>query len=148
MADRLDHNNPYLGWFHLIVENILEHSVEFARFNPFEEAPGELVAVSAWGNVFEEIPTDHILRFIAGALMGQGEMCLAGGEPRRADEVLRSIGIKPFEPGGKDALALVNGTSAMTGIAGLNGTGAERALRWSTLLCAGHAEVLDGRLEA
>lgn len=88
------------------------------------------------------------LAHIAGALMGQGEMCLGGGEPRRADEVLQSIGIKPFEPGGKDALALVNGTSAMTGIAGLNGTGADRALRWSTLLCAGHAEVLDGRLEA
>jgi tyrosine ammonia-lyase len=88
------------------------------------------------------------LAHIAGALMGQGEMCLGGTEPRRADEVLQSIGIKPFEPGGKDALALVNGTSAMTGIAGLNGTGADRALRWSTLLCAGHAEVLDGRLEA
>lgn len=88
------------------------------------------------------------LAHIAGAMMGQGEMCLAGGEPGRAAEVLQSIGIKPFEPGGKDALALVNGTSAMTGIAGLNGTGAERALRWSTLLCAGHAEVLDGRLEA
>lgn len=88
------------------------------------------------------------LAHIAGALMGQGEMWLNSGEVRRADEVLRRIGIKPFEPGGKDALALVNGTSAMTGIAGLNGTAAERALRWSTLLCAGHAEVLDGRLEA
>ncbi|RCW75402.1 histidine ammonia-lyase [Marinobacter nauticus] len=88
------------------------------------------------------------LAHIGAALMGQGEMCLAGGEPNRSDEVLRSIGIMPFEPSGKDALALVNGTSAMTGIAGLNGKGADRALRWSTLLCAGHAEVLDGRLEA
>jgi tyrosine ammonia-lyase len=88
------------------------------------------------------------LAHIAGALMGHGEMCLGGGEPRPADEVLQSIGMTPFEPGGKDALALVNGTSAMTGIAGLNGMSAERALRWSALLCAGHAEVLDGRLEA
>lgn len=88
------------------------------------------------------------LAHIAGALMGQGEMCLVGGEPGPAVEVLRSIGVAPFEPGGKDALALVNGTSAMTGIAGVNGAGADRALRWSTLLCAGHAEVLDGRLEA
>lgn len=88
------------------------------------------------------------LAHIAGALMGQGEMCLAGGDPKPADEVLRLIGINAFEPGGKDALALVNGTSAMTGIASVNGTGAERALRWSTLLCVGHAEVLNGRLEA
>jgi tyrosine ammonia-lyase len=88
------------------------------------------------------------LAHIAGALMGHGEMCLAGGVPRPAAEVLRDIGQEPFEPGGKDALALVNGTSAMTGIAGINGTSAERALRWSSLLCVGHAEVLDGQVEA
>jgi tyrosine ammonia-lyase len=88
------------------------------------------------------------LAHIAGALMGQGEICLAGLDPRPANEVLREIGVPPFEPGGKDALALVNGTSAMTGIAGINGSAANRALRWCTLLSVGHAEVLAGRLEA
>lgn len=88
------------------------------------------------------------LAHIAGTLMGQGNMCLAGGEARPAREVLGEIGLSPFEPGGKDALALVNGTSAMTGIAAINGISAERALRWSGLLCVGHAEVLDGQLEA
>lgn len=88
------------------------------------------------------------LAHIAGAMMGQGDMRLAGGGVRPSIDVLGEIGLQPFEPGGKDALALVNGTSAMTGIAGINGTGAERALRWSTLLCVGHAEVLDGQLEA
>lgn len=88
------------------------------------------------------------LAHIVGAMMGRGEMCLGGSEPRPSDEVLRDIGLKAFEPDGKDALALVNGTSAMTGIAGINGTAAGRALRWSALLCAGHAEVLAGRLEA
>jgi tyrosine ammonia-lyase len=88
------------------------------------------------------------LAHIAGALMGQGDICLGNNEPRPAHEVLREIGVQPFQPGGKDALALVNGTSAMTGIAGLNGTAANRALRWSTLLSVGHAEVLSGRLEA
>jgi len=88
------------------------------------------------------------LAHIAGALMGEGQIRLCGGDARPAIEVLKEVGIAPFEPGGKDALALVNGTSAMTGIAGLNGTSAARALRWSSLLCAGHAEVLDGRLEA
>lgn len=88
------------------------------------------------------------LAHIAGALMGQGEICLGGRGPKPASEVLREIGVKTFEPGGKDALALVNGTSAMTGIAGINGCSAGRALRWSALLCGVHAEVLDGRLEA
>lgn len=88
------------------------------------------------------------LAHIAGALMGQGEIRLGTGEPRPAHEVLRELGVHPFQPGGKDGLALVNGTSAMTGIAGLNGTAANRALRWSTLLTVGHAEVLGGRLEA
>ena len=88
------------------------------------------------------------LAHIAGALMGQGEIRLAGCAPRPAREVLEAIGVAPFEPGGKDALALVNGTSTMTGIAGLNGTGASRALRWSALLSAAHARVLGGRLEA
>ena len=88
------------------------------------------------------------LAHIAGALMGRGEIRLAGSAPRPAHEVLETIGVTPFKPGGKDALALVNGTSTMTGIAGLNGTGAGRALRWSTLLTAAHAMVLGGRLEA
>lgn len=88
------------------------------------------------------------LAHIAGALMGNGEMCLAGGKPRPAADVLRELGLPLFEPGGKDALALVNGTSAMTGIAAINGALAERTLRWSSLLCVGQAEVLGGHLEA
>lgn len=88
------------------------------------------------------------LAHIAGSLMGQGEMRLAGDSPRPAVEVLREIGVPPFVPGGKDALALVNGTSAMTGISAINGTAAWRTLRWSALLSAGHAAVLEARREA
>ncbi|TGN39136.1 aromatic amino acid lyase [Marinobacter confluentis] len=85
---------------------------------------------------------------IVGAMMGEGEIGLGGFEPGPAKEVLAALGLSLFRPGGKDALALVNGTSAMTGIAGINGAAAGRALRWSALLCAGHAEVLNGRREA
>lgn len=41
------------------------------------------------------------------------------------------------------ALALVNGTSAMTGIAGLNGTGAERALRCAPQLLGAVSDQID-----
>ncbi len=88
------------------------------------------------------------LAHIAGALMGYGQMRHHGGDPEPSDRVLARIGQPGFEPGGKDALALVNGTSAMTGIAGLNGSAVERALRWSALLTAGHGIVLNVHLEA
>lgn len=88
------------------------------------------------------------LAHIAGALMGQGQMRLRGGAPAPSDTILQELGLKPFVPGGKDALALVNGTSAMTGIAGLNAGSGYRALRWSTLLTAGHGQALFTRQEA
>ncbi|MFV8833366.1 histidine ammonia-lyase [Aquisalimonas sp.] len=88
------------------------------------------------------------LAHIAGALMGHGRMRVQGGDPEPAGAALERLGLTPFNPEGKDAIALVNGTSAMTGIAALNGAACERALRWSSLLTAGHADVLGGRLEA
>lgn len=88
------------------------------------------------------------LAHIAGALMGRGRMRVADGAPEPAADVLLRLGLTPFSPEGKDAIALVNGTSAMTGIAAMNGAAARRALRWSALLTAGHGEVLGGRLEA
>ena len=88
------------------------------------------------------------LAHIAGALMGEGEMCHRNGPPEPAAEVLSRLGFEPFTPGGKDALALVNGTSAMTGIAGLNGMLAERALKWSCLITAAHGQALNHHQEA
>ena len=88
------------------------------------------------------------LAHIAGALMGDGEMRYRNGAPEPAADVLARLGLQPFIPGGKDAIALVNGTSAMTGIASLNGMLAERALKWSCLITAAHGHALNHRQEA
>ncbi|MEQ6885018.1 aromatic amino acid ammonia-lyase [Salicola sp. Rm-C-2C1-2] len=88
------------------------------------------------------------LAHITGALMGKGWIRHHGREAEPAAQVLERLGLEPFEPGGKDALALVNGTSAMTGIAALNDCLADRALRWSALTTVAHAQALNGRREA
>ncbi|PAU81117.1 histidine ammonia-lyase [Halovibrio salipaludis] len=88
------------------------------------------------------------LAHIAGALMGKGWIRHGDGDPEPAAAVLERLGLAPLEPGGKDAIALVNGTSAMTGIAALNDRLADRALRWSTLITVAHAQALRGRREA
>lgn len=88
------------------------------------------------------------LAHIAGALMGEGWICHNGWAAEPAKDVLERLGLAPLEPGGKDALALVNGTSSMTGIAALNDCLTERALRWSALTTVAHAQALRGRREA
>lgn len=85
------------------------------------------------------------LAHVAGALMGKGNMRHAGGPEEPAETVLRRIGMRPLEHRGKDAIALVNGTAAMTGIAACNSSLAHRAVRWSALLSAVHDNVLGGR---
>lgn len=108
---------------------------------------GALPVVPAMGTVGASgdlTPLAHI----AGALMGKGWIRHANGGAEPAAEVLERLGLKPLEPAGKDAIALVNGTSAMTGIAALNDRLAERALRWSTLITVAHAQALRGRREA
>lgn len=59
-----------------------------------------------------------------------------------------ALGIPPLTLEARDGLALVNGTSAMTGIALLNAVDARRVLDWAVALSAALAEVLGGRLEA
>ncbi len=87
------------------------------------------------------------LAHITGALMGQGQVWLRG-EAMPAAEALARTGLTALEPAGKDALALVNGTSAMTAIAALNQCRARRALELSAFLTVLYGELLDARLEA
>ncbi|WP_223073630.1 HAL/PAL/TAL family ammonia-lyase [Vreelandella utahensis] len=108
---------------------------------------GALPVVPAMGTVGASgdlTPLAHI----AGALMGKGWIRHGDREAEPAATVLQRLELAPLEPGGKDALALVNGTSAMTGIAALNDRLADRALRWSTLITVAHAQALRGRREA
>ncbi len=82
------------------------------------------------------------------SLQGRGGFIEACGSPVDAESGLRRIGCPPLSLGQRDGLALVNGTSAMTGIAVLNAGAANRALTWAVRLSAALCEVLHGRSEA
>lgn len=65
-----------------------------------------------------------------------------------AAATLREIEVDPIELHDREGLALVNGTSAMTGMAALNDMALERLWRWSAALCVVYAEALRGHAEA
>lgn len=87
------------------------------------------------------------LAHITLGLMGQGDVWWQG-ETLNAAQALEKAGLQPLNPEGKDALALVNGTSAMTGMAALNACQAERLLKLSVALTGLYGELLSGHLEA
>lgn len=87
------------------------------------------------------------LAHVALALLGEGEMWYRGARLPAA-EALRSAGLAPVTLGHKEGIALVNGTSCMTGIAAVNAERARRAVDLALRLSVLYAECLGGRLEA
>ena len=87
------------------------------------------------------------LAHMALAFIGEGRFW-QDGMSRPAQAVLAKVGLKPLTLHHKEGLALVNGTSAMAGIAALNGVRARRLLRMSALLTVAYAEVLGGHRTA
>ncbi len=87
------------------------------------------------------------LAHVTLALMGEGEMW-DGDDRRPAHEVLDEAGLVPLDLGAKEGLALVNGTSAMTGWSMLNGADAMRAAETGLRLGFLCAECLEARAEA
>ena len=87
------------------------------------------------------------LAHLALALMGEGEAWLAG-ELMPSNQALSRAGLAPLTLAGRTALALVNGTAVMTGIAALNTAAAGRAIE----VCFTHAvlygELLEGSATA
>ncbi len=81
-------------------------------------------------------------------LQGRGDFMLQSGSRVAPAQALGQMGLNPLDLSRRDGLALVNGTSAMTGVAVLNATAALRAIAWSVVLTAGLAECLSGRTEA
>jgi histidine ammonia-lyase len=55
------------------------------------------------------------LAHVALALLGEGDVLDAGGQRRRAGEVLAEVGLAPIELAEKEGLALINGTDGMLG---------------------------------
>jgi tyrosine ammonia-lyase len=72
------------------------------------------------------------LAHIALALMGEGDFW---------EGSLAAAGLSPLKPTSREALGLVNGTSAMTGLAALNGADAVRAWEIGLRLAVANAEV-------
>ncbi|MEM8799257.1 MAG: aromatic amino acid ammonia-lyase [Pseudomonadota bacterium] len=87
------------------------------------------------------------LSHMALALMGEGGWIDQYGEVDNATAFAR-LGFAPLQLGPKEGLALVNGTSAMTGIAALNGALLRRLIKWSCLLSLANAEVFNGHRSA
>lgn len=79
---------------------------------------------------------------------GQGVFCAADGQLFEGSDGLMRLGIDALDLDRRDGLALVNGTSAMTGLAVLNADTAGRLVKWAIVLTAALAEVLNGRAEA
>ena len=71
------------------------------------------------------------LAHIALALIGEGES-MYGGVRRNTASILKELGQRPLSLGPKEGLALINGTSVMTGIAALLVVDAKRSVDVAT----------------
>jgi MIO-dependent L-tyrosine 2,3-aminomutase len=83
------------------------------------------------------------LAHIASTVIGEGYL-LRGGERVPAGEVLRELGIQPLELRFKEGLALINGTSAMTGVGALVLGRALTQVRQAEIVTALVIEALQG----
>ena len=75
-------------------------------------------------------------------LIGEGEV-LYEGEMHASMDVFNKLGIKPLTIHIREGLAILNGTSAMTGIGMMNIIQAQKLLEWSVLLSAMINEVVE-----
>lgn len=90
------------------------------------------------------IPLAHV----ASVLAGVGHVMDATGAPVEAAGALQRAGLAPQALSGRDALALVNGTSFMTAHAALAVARADRLIRIAESLTAWSFRTLGGRHEA
>ncbi len=81
------------------------------------------------------------------ALMGESEVFYKG-KKKSAKKVLSECKMIPLDLGPKEGLALVNGTSVMTGISAVNGVLSERALDLAVSLSLLYCEIMEAKKEA
>ncbi len=84
------------------------------------------------------------LSYVAATLAGEREV-IYQGERMQAAQALRQAGLQPLVLEPKESLALMNGTSAMTGVAALCVPRALRLTRWAAALTASASDVLQGQ---
>jgi len=82
------------------------------------------------------------LAHLALAVIGEGEM-IYEGKPVNSAEVLKKLNLAPHKIKGREGIALLNGTSAMTGIGMLNLIYAKRILEISLLFSCLSNEIMN-----
>ncbi len=87
------------------------------------------------------------LAYIGAMLQGQGEIETPQGV-QKASDLFREYGVQPYSFKPKEALAIVNGTSMMSGLALLNYRQSQELLRLSGIAAAWLCLALQGRVEA
>ncbi len=124
-------------------------------FSGIREELIELLLAALNKNVLPEIPSEGSvgasgdlvpLAHMAGLLIGNGN-ARVNGEKSSAADALKKVGLKPSVLQCKEGLALVNGTSVMTGLAALATHESEKILRWMELLTACLFQALNGEPE-
>ena len=124
-------------------------------FSGIREELVELLLAAVNENILPEIPSEGSvgasgdlvpLAHMAGLLVGLG-FARVNGERLPAMEALKRKNLAPAVLQCKEGLALVNGTSVMTGLAALSAHEAEKQLRWLELLTACLFQVLNGEPE-
>lgn len=82
------------------------------------------------------------LAHLALVMIGEGEVEYKG-EIRPAREIFDQLSIKPMEVSLREGLAVMNGTSVMTGIGIINSIFAKRAVDWSLMATIMICEMVD-----
>jgi histidine ammonia-lyase len=82
------------------------------------------------------------LAHLALVLIGEGEV-IYEGEVRPTAEVFTRLKLKPLDIRIREGLAILNGTSAMTGIGMVNIIQAQKLLEWSVMLSAMINEIVE-----
>lgn len=121
--------------FSAVRVGVLEHLCELINRRLLPRIPEE-GSVGASGDLTP-------LSYVAAVLMGEREVW-RGGVGVAAREALHAAGLKPLQLGPKEALALMNGTAVMTGIACLALDRARYLMRLGSRLAAMVCETLLG----
>ncbi|HSC87582.1 MAG TPA: aromatic amino acid ammonia-lyase [Polyangiaceae bacterium] len=115
---------------------VLEHLAKFFELDLLPLIPS-LGSVGASGDLTP-------LSYIAAALAGEGE-ALYRGTRMTASQALEAASLTPLTLEPKESLALMNGTSAMGGVAALCLPRALYLTRWAAALTASNSDVMLGQ---
>ncbi len=87
------------------------------------------------------------LAYIASSLIGEGWVRWQG-QKQTAQSVWKMIGIEPLELAPKEALAIMNGTSMMTGLAVIAFARAQNLAQLASRITAWNVLALNGQIQA